>query len=216
MQATEMHGFCYFFGPFYAYKMGTIFLSTDTAGNHNHQNYMSKKMMRLFQNSSRLIIMTLIIGMMAVGSGCKSKKKAMAAAAAEKARIEQEAELRRQQEEDARREAEERARREAEAKARAEAAAPQKKLEQLFGQIAGASDVASANRSITEALMLFASDNTPVLIVISDSGGIKDYDRPTTIKQYLEYLKDTRNNANAISNLQFDSSGKITEVELKK
>lgn len=160
--------------------------------------------------------MTLIIGMVAVGSGCKSKKKAMAAAAAEKARIEQEAELRHQQEEDARREAEERARREAEAKARAEAVAPQQKLEQLFGQIAGSSDVASANRSITEALMLFASDNTPVLIVISESGGMKDYDRPTTIKQYLEYLKDTKKNTNAISNLQFDSSGKITEVELKK
>lgn len=140
----------------------------------------------------------------------------MAAAAAEKARIEQEAELRHQQEEDARREAEERARREAEAKARAEAVAPQQKLEQLFGQIAGSSDVASANRSITEALMLFASDNTPVLIVISESGGMKDYDRPTTIKQYLEYLKDTKKNTNAISNLQFDSSGKITEVELKK
>lgn len=173
-------------------------------------------MIRLFHNSSRLIIMTLIIGMMAVGSGCKSKKKAAEAAAAEKARIEQEAALRRQQDEEARREAEERARREAEAKAKAEAVAPQQKLEQYFGAIAGASDVASANRSITEALMMFSSDDTPVLIVISESGGMKDYDRPTTIKQYLEYLKDTKKRADTISNLQFDSSGKITEVELKK
>ncbi len=173
-------------------------------------------MMRLFQSSSRLIIMTLIIGMMAVGSGCKSKKKAAEAAAAEKARIEQEAELRRQQEEQAKREAEERARREAEAKARAEAAAPREKLQQYFGAIANSSNAAAANRSITEALMLFASDATPVLIVINESGGIKDYDRPTTIKQYLEYLKDTKNNMNRIGNLQFDSSGKITEVELIK
>lgn len=173
-------------------------------------------MMRLFQSSTRLIIMTLIIGMVAVGSGCKSKKKAMEAAAAEKARLEQEAELRRQKDEEARREAEERAKREADAKAKAEAAAPRQKLEQLFGEIANSSNAASANRSISEALTLFASDETPVLIVISESGGMKDYDRPTTIKQYLEYLKDTKNNMNAISNLQFDSSGKITEVELKK
>lgn len=160
--------------------------------------------------------MTLIIGMVAVGSGCKSKKKAMEAAAAEKARLEQEAELRRQKDEEARREAEERAKREADAKAKAEAAAPRQKLEQLFGEIANSSNAASANRSISEALTLFASDETPVLIVISESGGMKDYDRPTTIKQYLEYLKDTKNNMNTISNLQFDSSGKITEVELKK
>lgn len=160
--------------------------------------------------------MTLIIGMMAVGSGCKSKKKAMEAAAAEKARIEQEAELRRQKDEEARREAEERAKREAEAKARAEADAPRAKLEQYFGAIASSPSAASANRSITEALMLFASDETPVLIVISESGGIKDYDRPTTIKQYLEYLKDTKKNMNRINDLQFDSSGKITEVELIK
>lgn len=173
-------------------------------------------MMRLFQSSTRLIIMTLIIGMVAVGSGCKSKKKAMEAAAAEKARLEQEAELRRQKDEEARREAEERAKREADAKAKAEAAAPRQKLEQLFGEIANSSNAASANRSISEALTLFASDETPVLIVISESGGMKDYDRPTTIKQYLEYLKDTKNNMNTISNLQFDSSGKITEVELKK
>ena len=63
---------------------------------------------------------------------------------------------------------------------------------------------------------MFASDETPVLIVISESGGIKDYDRPTTIKQYLEYLKDTGKNVNRIGNIQYDSAGKITELELIK
>ncbi|MFO7258464.1 MAG: nucleoid-structuring protein H-NS [Bacteroidota bacterium] len=178
---------------------------------------MTRKMIRLLRSSSRLIVMTMIIGMVAVGSGCKSKKKAMEAAAAEKARLEQEAELKRQQEEAARREAEERARREAEERARAEAAAPRAKLEQYFSTIAANSgNVASANRSISEALTLFASDETPVLIVISESGGIKDYDRPTTIKQYLEYLKDTGKNVNRIGNIQYDSAGKITELELIK
>jgi hypothetical protein len=162
--------------------------------------------------------MTMIIGMVAVGSGCKSKKKAMEAAAAEKARLEQEAALKRQQEEAAarEREAEERARREAEERKRAEAAAPREKLEQYFGAIANSGNAASANRSISEALTLFASDETPVLIVISESGGAKDYDRPTTIKQYLEYLKDTGKNVNRIGNVQYDNSGKITELELIK
>lgn len=32
MLATEMHEFCYFLSPFYAHKMGTIFLSTDISG----------------------------------------------------------------------------------------------------------------------------------------------------------------------------------------
>jgi len=174
-------------------------------------------MMRLFQSSSRLIVLAVIVGIMAAGSGCKSKKKAMeAAAAAEKAKIEQEAELRRQKDEEARREAEERAKREAEARSKVETAAPRERLEEYFGAIANSGNAASANRSITEALTLFASDETPVLILISESGGIKDYDRPTTIKQYLEYLKDTKKNMNKIGNLQFDSSGKITEVELIK
>ena len=35
-------------------------------------------------------------------------------------------------------------------------------------------------------------------------------------RRLLNYLKDTKNNGNSISNLQFDNSGKITEVELRK
>ena len=94
--------------------------------------------------------------------------------------------------------------------------APKAKLNQYFESIARSSNVASANSSINEALALFASPETPVLIVISEENGQKDYDRPTTIRQYLNYLKDTKNNANTISNLQYDNSGKITEVELRK
>lgn len=179
---------------------------------------MIQKMIRLFQSSPRLIMLAIVVIIMAVGSGCKSKKKAMeAAAAAEKAKMEQEAALRRQQEEDARRrEADEKARRDAEARAKAEASAPHTRLEQYFSAIAGSGNLASANSSINEALTMFASDQTPVLIVISESGGNKDYDRPTTIKEYLNYLKDQKKNNNRIGNLQFDSSGKITEVELIK
>lgn len=150
-------------------------------------------------------------------TGCKSKKKAAEAARAaeERARIEQEAS--RKAEEQRKREAEEAAKREAEARQRDMMAnAPKAKLNEYFQSISSSSNVASANSSINEALSLFASPDTPVLIVISEEGGKKDYDRPTTIKEYLNYLKDTRNNSNSISNLQLDSSGKITEVELTK
>ena len=143
-----------------------------------------------------------------------------AAAAAEKARIEQEAVTRKQQEEEAARkkEAEELARREAESREResSKASTPAVRLGEYFDAISSSGNTASANSSINEALALFASPDTPVLIVISESGGQKDYDRPTTIKDYLNYLKDQKKNINKISNLQFDNSGKITELELKK
>lgn len=175
-------------------------------------------MTQLIRNSPRFIMLALLVVLMAVGGGCKSKKKAAeAAAAAEKARMEQEAAaLRKQQEEEARR------RREAEEEAAKRAAAeadkknPQAKLEQYFTAIANSNNEASANSSINEALSMFASSDTPVLIVIHESGGQKDYDRPTTIKNYLNYLKDQKKPADKIGNLQFDNSGKITEVELVK
>jgi hypothetical protein len=154
---------------------------------------------------------------MAAGGGCKSKKKAAdAAAAAENARMEQEAAaLKKQQEEDRkRREAEEEAAKRAAAEANKKG--PQAKLEEYFNSISNSSNEASANSSINEALSLFASSDTPVLIVIHESGGQKDFDKPTTIKNYLYYLKDQKKQADKIGNLQFDNSGKITEVELVK
>lgn len=173
-------------------------------------------MMNAFRNFSRSrgIMMALVLILCA--SACKSKKKAAEAAAAEKARMEQEANLKRQQEEEARRktEAEEQARRDAEA--RAKTSEPSARLGQYFDAIANSSSITSANSSISEALSLFASPDTPVLIVISESGGQKDYDKPTTIINYLNYLKDQKKNMNKISNLQFDGSGKIIEVELRK
>ena len=162
-------------------------------------------------------MLALLVVLMAVGGGCKSKKKAAEAeAAAEKARMEQEAAaLKKQQEEDRkRREAEEEAAKRAAAEANKKG--PQAKLEEYFNSISNSSNEASANSSINEALSLFASSDTPVLIVIHESGGQKDYDKPTTIRNYLYYLKDQKKQADKIGNLQFDNSGKITEVELVK
>ena len=175
-------------------------------------------MMNSIRNSCSLIV--LIILLVISAPACKSKKKAMEAAAAEKARMEQEDKFKRQEEEQ-RRLAEEKAKRE-EAEARQKemeaklTVAPKARLNSYFDAITGSGNATSANNSINEALTLFTSPEVPVLIVISEEGGQKDYDKPTTIKNYLNYLKDQKKNINTISNLQFDKAGKVTEVELKK
>jgi hypothetical protein len=175
--------------------------------------------MTAIRNTSKLLMLILIV--MISAFGCKGKKKAMEAANAEKekARVEQEAALRKQQEEAKQREAEEAARREEEARRKeneSKTSTPRTKLGQYFAAISTSSNTTAANNSINEALTMFTSPDTPVLIVISESAGVKDYDRPTTIKDYLNYLKDQKKNINAISDMKVDASGKITELELKK
>ena len=173
--------------------------------------------MNSIRNSSTFAM--LIFALLILSAGCKSKKKAMEAnAAAEKARVEREAADQRQKEAALKkqREADEAA---AESKRRAEeakASEPRAKLNQYFRSISNSPNTPAANNSIDEALSMFASAETPVLIVISESGGQKDYDKPTTIKAYLNYLKDQKKNINEISDLKFDNSGKITELELRK
>lgn len=90
------------------------------------------------------------------------------------------------------------------------------KLEGYFNSITNASNVQSANNTIREALGMFSNQNTPVLIVIHEESGIKDYDEPTTIDKYLNYLKDTKKNLNFISDIRMDGSGKVTELELRR
>jgi hypothetical protein len=161
-------------------------------------------------------MLAMVVALMIGGAGCKTRKKTMeiSGKANAKTSINTEEEALRKQKEDEmrRREALEKAKRDAEASERK----PYVKLDEYFNAIASSANPSSANSSIDEALTMFASDDTPVLIVISNSGGQKDYDRPTTIKAYLNYLKDQKKNVNKIEALQFDSSGKITDVELVK
>ncbi len=89
-------------------------------------------------------------------------------------------------------------------------------LGDYFALVAGASGVEQANMKINEALKLFASPDSPVLIIISQEGDLKDYDRPTTAKKYLEYLKDQKKNLNEIGNIEYDADGKIKMLELIK
>jgi hypothetical protein len=89
-------------------------------------------------------------------------------------------------------------------------------LEDYFSSIARASSTSEANMFINEAVNLFQSPDTPVLIIISKTADAVDYDRPTTIMNYLNYLKDTKNNINVINDIKYNASGKITELELIK
>jgi len=110
---------------------------------------------------------------------------------------------------------EERLRREEEARLQKDAA-KYSNIENQFMAIAGAPDVMTANEKISRALSLFASPDVPVLIIISQAGGFNDYDRPTTIQKYLNYLKDQKMYGNAIEQVKYDANGKITELELIK
>ncbi len=89
-------------------------------------------------------------------------------------------------------------------------------LEDYFSSVSKAQSTSEANLFVNEALQLFSSPDAPVLIIISKTMDAVDYDRPTTILNYLNYLKDTGNNINRIYNVKYNDSGKITELELIK
>lgn len=110
---------------------------------------------------------------------------------------------------------EERLRREEEAKKRAQQS-QYAVYNNAFQSIASAGSVTEANALIDDALQMFASPDVPVLIIISKTDGIYDYDRPTTASMFLNYLKDKQAYKYRVESLKKDSSGKITELELIK
>jgi len=100
---------------------------------------------------------------------------------------------------------------------REEAAAAKSEFEVLdnsFRGIAGAGSFDASNRQIDAALQQFASPDVPLLIIISQAGGINDYDRPTTISKFLNYLKDKKAYKYKVESVKRDGRGKITEIEL--
>ncbi len=90
------------------------------------------------------------------------------------------------------------------------------KLDQYFDAIANASgNTARANSNINEAKSMFASPDVPVLIIINETtDGTKDYDEPTNILDYMNYLKDQGKNLNDIYKVKINDRGRITELEL--
>ncbi|NQV01074.1 MAG: hypothetical protein HQ542_00370 [Bacteroidia bacterium] len=93
------------------------------------------------------------------------------------------------------------------------------KLESSFQSIADASragNTSMANSLIESALNYFSAPDVTVLIIISREGSIVDYDKPTTINNYLNFLKDQKENRNSVDSYQMDTSGKIKELDLIK
>lgn len=90
------------------------------------------------------------------------------------------------------------------------------KLQEHFNSIVNASNRLAAEAEIDETLKYFASGEAPVLRIVYQSGDVTDYDEPTTIKKYLNYLKDMEKNPNRIKNIKYNENGKIKELELEK
>ncbi|MBN1251274.1 MAG: hypothetical protein JXR51_09540 [Bacteroidales bacterium] len=97
-----------------------------------------------------------------------------------------------------------------------DAAKPENKLKKYFDEIANASSETDADNKINQALQMFSSASSNVLIIISENDNMKDYDKPTNISKYLNYLKDTKTNVNIVNEIKFDENNKIKTLILKK
>lgn len=86
-----------------------------------------------------------------------------------------------------------------------------------FISIAEAANASEANLRIKQTLTYYASPEIPVLLIINIYGdNQKDYDKPTTIGHYLNYLKDVKTYNRQIESIKFDENHKIIEIELIK
>ncbi|NMM49273.1 hypothetical protein [Marinigracilibium pacificum] len=72
------------------------------------------------------------------------------------------------------------------------------------------------NDKIDEIFSYYESKNTPVLTVVSFSGERPIFDRPMTIDQYLNYLKDKKVFNLSIYEITVNKDGKITKLVLSK
>ncbi len=91
-----------------------------------------------------------------------------------------------------------------------------REVEDYFERVAKASGYEAANRLIDQALPLFSSTDSPILIVIDQKGEDRAYDRPTTAEKYLNYLKDRGEYRYRVAKINVDDEGKISSLELKK
>jgi len=92
-------------------------------------------------------------------------------------------------------------------------------LENAFISIANSArtgNLTQADAEIKSALQFFSSEDVPVLIIISREGSIVDYDKPTSISRYLNFLRDQKSSKNVIDAMQLDANGKIKELDLIK
>lgn len=89
-------------------------------------------------------------------------------------------------------------------------------LEQQFMAIANAPSTSAANQTINEVLNQFSSPEALVLIIIYKDADNTDYDEPTNITKYLNYLKDQKKMPHSVDKVIMDNNGRIKELELLK
>ena len=83
-------------------------------------------------------------------------------------------------------------------------------------ELSVAATLVASDKLIAETLTYFSSPDALVLIIVSKEDGYVDYDEPTTIKKYLEYIKDQKVSKNKVDKVVLDDNGKIKELELIK
>lgn len=91
-----------------------------------------------------------------------------------------------------------------------------KMLNQHFAALTGQKDYDKANTIISNTLPMFANKEVPVLIIIAEEGDVVDYDKPTNINDYLNYLKDRKAYKAEVDTITYDANGKISELVLRK
>jgi len=93
-------------------------------------------------------------------------------------------------------------------------------LDRYFNEVISLSksgNIEKTNMKIKDILKFFTSSEAPLLIIVyRENGQPIDYDKPTTIGAYLNYLKDQKVNHNNTYSIERDSAGKIKLVELLK
>ena len=87
-------------------------------------------------------------------------------------------------------------------------------IDEQFFAIATAGSIDQSNNQIQKTLQEFETPDIPVLIIISKNADFNDYDRPTTISKFLNYLKDKKQYKYEVESVKRNSLGKITELEL--
>lgn len=87
-------------------------------------------------------------------------------------------------------------------------------IDEQLKAIATAGSIDASNNQIQKTLQAFETPDVPVLIIVSKNADFNDYDKPTTISKFLNYLKDKKQYKYVVEAVKKNSLGKITELEL--
>ena len=165
--------------------------------------------------ASRMPLYMLLILMISVHA-CKNKKKVGEVSDTEAAKEQLEQQMAEEAKIDAEETTDERTETTKKAVATVKPITRSERLGNYFQDIAAAQSLNAANATKNKALELFSNPNAPVLIIIFQDCDQVDYDEPTTIANYLDYLKDTKAKPASVEEMVTDDAGKIKELVLRK